>query len=260
MAQRLQNLSKIEAPFFYALLRKNTLLKNDLINTFQVRVSVDLNTEILPLLYDAALCDPKTIKQDLERRCKEKLVAEKTLKELNRYLEILQQYKTKAEDYYQKEYAAKVFLLLKSYVLDSRLSDIGQIFKNNRNNLDGLVNELTDKSFFESGHHQIDAKTAVRLAELLGFNIDLIDRVKKKTENIKTAEEVKNLAALNKADWRTILAKQPGVKDQGAEKEMLDIQASAMARKFEKEYPSVASFCCTSRAGSKNTLSKRDEN
>lgn len=247
VAQRLQELSKIAAPFFYALLRKNTLLKNDIINSFQARVAVDLNTEILPLLYDAALCDPKTIKKDVGEAVKEKLVSEKTMKELNSYQEILQQYKKRGEDYYQNEYAGKVFLLLKSYVLDSRLSEIGQIFKANRNNLSGLVKELTDKSFFESSNHSIDAKTAVKLAQLLGLNIELINRVKK-AENIKSEDEVKNLAALNKADWRAILVKQPGVKDQGAEKQMLDIQASALARNFEKQYPGVAFAAQVARA------------
>ncbi|KIO75805.1 hypothetical protein TH53_18480 [Pedobacter lusitanus] len=239
VAQRLQELAKIDAPFFYALLRKNTLLKNDLINSFQIRTAVDLHTELLPLLYDAALCDPKIIKQDITAAVKEKLIAEKVGKEAGRYQEILQQYKTRAEEYYQQEYAGKVFLLLKKYVLDSRLSEIGQIFKNNRNNLDGLISELTARSFFESSGHSIDAKTAIKLAELIGFNVNLIERVKK-AENINTPAAVKDLAALNKADWRAILAKQPGVKDQGAEKEMLDIQASALARKFEKEYPAVA--------------------
>lgn len=55
VAHRLQSVSKIDAAFFYALLRKNTLLKNDFRKVLNTRLSIDINTETLPLLYDTAL-------------------------------------------------------------------------------------------------------------------------------------------------------------------------------------------------------------
>ncbi|MEK7153370.1 MAG: hypothetical protein AAB834_05450, partial [Patescibacteria group bacterium] len=52
LAQRLEQLSHIEAPFFYALLRKNTLLKSDLGKPFQMRLFIDSNSDPKGVLYD----------------------------------------------------------------------------------------------------------------------------------------------------------------------------------------------------------------
>ncbi len=45
--------------FLLCPLRKNTLLKNDIATPYRFRLSIDINTEALPLLYDAALADEK---------------------------------------------------------------------------------------------------------------------------------------------------------------------------------------------------------
>ncbi|MBE7446238.1 MAG: hypothetical protein HS132_13670 [Planctomycetia bacterium] len=101
MAHRLSEASKIDAAFFYALLRKNTLLKNDFAKSFHARLMIDINTEIQPLLYDAALADPKTIQRDVEAAAKELIVSDNVAKEWKRNVELLQQYKKKAEEYYK---------------------------------------------------------------------------------------------------------------------------------------------------------------
>lgn len=65
VAHRLQTASEIEAAFFYALFRKNTLLKNDCSKAIRVRLRIGLETDILPLLYDTALTDAKVIDRDV---------------------------------------------------------------------------------------------------------------------------------------------------------------------------------------------------
>ena len=61
VAHRLQDESQIDPAFFYALLRKNTLLKTKLDRTLRVRLSIDIHTEIKPLLFDIVLTDPEII-------------------------------------------------------------------------------------------------------------------------------------------------------------------------------------------------------
>src|SRR5688500_1075526 len=51
VAHSLAALTKADADFFYALLRKNTLLKNDITKSFNVRFFIDLNTDFELLLF-----------------------------------------------------------------------------------------------------------------------------------------------------------------------------------------------------------------
>ena len=242
VAHRMSKASKIDAAFFYALLRKNTLLKNDFIKSFHARLIIDINTDIQTLLYDAALADPKTIQRDAETAVKEMIVSSKVAKECKRNAELLQQYKKKAEEYYKNEHPRKVLNIISRFVLENKIDEIGKIFQENKNDLNLFLQKITDASFFSSKEKTTQAKTSLALGELLGFD-DLIISQISESQKIKRPEDVKKLAKLNKAAWKDELTKAAGKIDLAGkplDKKMLDLHASSIVRKMEKTYPTMA--------------------
>jgi hypothetical protein len=242
VSHRLQAESKIDAAFFYALLRKNTLLKNDFVKSFQARLSISINNEILPLLYDAALADPKIIQVDVEAAITEMIVSAKVKSEWKRNVELLQKYKKDADAYYKNEHPRKVLNLISRFVLEDKVSEIGKLFQENKNDLNGFIKKVTDPSFFKSEETAKEAKTSLALGELLGFDGAIISQIKE-SQKIKKPEDVRKLAALNKAGWKELLTKSADKMDiagKPLDKNLIDLHASSLVRKMEKEFPSVA--------------------
>ena len=242
VSHRLQAESKIDAAFFYALLRKNTLLKNDFVKSFQTRLIIGINNEILPLLYDAALADPKVIQVDVDAAVTDMIVSAKVKSEWKRNVEQLNKYKKDAETYYKNEYPRKVLNLISRFVLEDKISEIGKLFQENKNDLNGFIKKVTDPSFFNSDETAKEAKTSLSLGELLGFDGAILSHVME-SQKIKKPEDVKKLAALNKAGWKELLTKSADKMDiagKPLDKKLVDLHASSLVRKMEKEFPSVA--------------------
>ena len=242
VAHRLGAESKIDAAFFYALLRKNTLLKNNFFKSFHVRLVIDINTEILPLLYDAALAVQKTIQRDVQAARKEMIVSARIAKEYTRYVEQLHQYRKRAEDYYKNEHPRKVLNIISRFVMEDKISEIGKLLQENKNNLKSFLKKVTDSSFFKSDEKAKEANASIALGELLGFDEAIISEVKK-SQNIRKPEDVRKLAALNKAGWKEVLTKSADkitIAGKTLDRKLIDLHASSLVRKMEKEYPTVA--------------------
>lgn len=238
VAQRLEAESKIEAAFFYALLRKNTLLKNDWSKSVRVRLRIDVDTAILPLLYDAALADTKIIQQDVAAAAKEMLVSDKIAKETKKYIEQLHRYAAKAKDYYENEYPKKALDIITHFVKDDKIGEMGKLIQENKNDLTGFLKKISEVSFFKSNGKATDAKVTAALGELLGFNAHIIDSVKTR-HNITKPEDIRQLAALNKADWKAALTVIQ-IEGKTLDEKIVDLHASSLVRKMEKAFPTVA--------------------
>jgi Tc toxin complex TcA C-terminal TcB-binding domain/Neuraminidase-like domain len=242
VSHRLQAESKIEAAFFYALLRKNTLLKNDFIKSFHARLAIGINTEILPLLYDAALVDPKAIQRDIEAAVKEMIVAQDVAKQGRKYIEQLQKYRKDAEEYYKNEHPKKEVNLISRFVLEDKVGEIERLFQENKNDLNGFIEKVTAPSFFKSEEKAEETKTVLALGELLGFDEAIISQIKE-AQKIKKPEDVKKLAALNKAGWEELLSKSAdkmSIAGKPLDKKLINLHASSIVRKMEMEFPTAA--------------------
>ena len=258
VAHRLNEASKIDAAFFYALLRKNTLLKNDFAKSFHARLLVDINTEILPLLYDAALADVKTMQHDVEAAAKEMIVPDRVAKEWKKNYELLLRYKQKAEEYYKNEHPRKVLNIISRFVLENKIDEIGILFQENKNDLNAFLQKITDDSFFSSEAKATHAKASLALGELLGFD-DLIISQISEAQKIKKPEDVKKLAKLNKAAWKeelTKLADKIDLAGKPLDKKLIDLHASSIVRKMEKAYPTMAFTAQLEREKKKNIILK----
>lgn len=259
VAHRLSVESKADADFFYALLRKNTLLKNDFAQLLQTRLIIDINSELLPILYQAALTDAKIVQRDTAAAVKELIVPAGVSKAWRKNVELLGQYRQRAEEYYKNEHPRKILQVVSNFVLENKLDEIGRIFQENKNDPKSLLKLLTDDSFFKTETKASDAKTSLALAELLGFDDTIISEVKK-LQKIKKPEDVRKLAGLNKADWKKVLTESAGKIEVGGKplnKKMIDFHASSLARKMEKEFPTAA-FSAQLEREKKSVLENQD--
>ncbi len=111
LAHRIEAETDIEPEFFYALLRKNTLLKNDALKPFQRRLTIDMGSDSQTLLYDAALVESSIIKKDIKAAVKEMIISPKLSKTWEGNVKLLMPYKKAAEEYYENEHPRKILKL-----------------------------------------------------------------------------------------------------------------------------------------------------
>ncbi|MCD9186655.1 MAG: hypothetical protein LUM44_09485 [Pyrinomonadaceae bacterium] len=241
-AHRLGIKARIDAAFFYALLRKNTLLRNDFTEWSRLRLSVDINTDLLPLLYEAALTREKDIERDILLAVKETIVPERLALEWQRYYGILKTFRQKAQEYYQNEHPQKVSEVISRFVTEGKPGRMTEIFQKHRNDLKGLVENIFDKSFFQNESNAESEKVSLLPAEIFGADDAIISFVRK-ARNIESPKDFRKLARLNKAEWKKLMlesAEEINVGGRPLNKKLIDFHAVSLAKKMESEFPSVA--------------------
>ncbi len=254
VAHRLQNLSKIDAAFFYALLRKNTLLHNNFSKDLSARLSIGIGTDDKTLLYDAALTDSTVIEADIKAAVDEKIVSPAEAEHVSRNIALLDQYKDDASGYYKNEHPQKVIDLLANFFKEGKLQEVQQLFAQNKNDLNSFFDKITDPSFYESEEKEQDAKTNVELGKIFGFGNTVIPQIAK-AKGIKHAGEARKLAKLNIAGWVEEITKvRPDLKDT----QMIKSYASAIVRKMEKEFPTAA-FAAQLERSEKSVLNNQEK-
>jgi hypothetical protein len=260
IAHRLAESSKAEPAFFYALLRKNTLLTNDLSRGLRARLFIDVNTAVEPLLFDAALLDPKTVERDVEAAAKENLIPAEAARNWKRNFELLRKFKSRAEEYYQSEYPRKVMTLLDNFAMTDKIAEIRRIAAENKSDLAGFLDKISSEAFLTKKPKTGDAKVSAALTNLLGFDAEIVAEVKK-AQKINKPQDIRKLAAMNKADWTKALAgatRKASAAGVSADPEVLEFHALSLARKMEAEFPSVA-FSAQLAREKKNFLGAQDE-
>ena len=242
VSHRLSAETQINPAFFYALFRKNTILKNDIANSYQVRLSIGIDSELKPLLYDIVRTDEKLIMRDIAAAVKERIVSDQIAKESKRSIEALKRYQKEADEYYTNEHPRKVVELVSRFVLENKISDLGQALRDNKNDLNAFVTTLTNGTFFSDETKATDAKATVILSNLLGFDNTILNYVKD-TQKITKPQDVKKLATLDKTGWRNVLTKSSekiNLAGEPLNKKLVEYHASSLMRKMEKEFPSTA--------------------
>jgi 5-hydroxyisourate hydrolase-like protein (transthyretin family) len=254
VAHRLYKLSKIDAEFFYALFRKNTLLHNDFAKNINARLSIGIGVDDQTLLYDAALTDGEKIEADIKTAVEEKIIAPAEAKNVKRNIEMLAQYKERASEYYKKEHPQKVISLLTDFFKEGKLQEIQQLFAENKNDLNSFFEKVTDPSFYATKEKEKNAKINIELGKIFGFGNEVILQIAK-SKGIKKPEDARKLAKLNKAEWVEEITKaRPDIKD----KKVINTYASAIVRKMEKEFPALA-FAAQLERAKKPLLRNQDK-
>lgn len=254
VAHRLQNLSKINPAFFYALFRKNTLLHNNFSKNLSARLSIGIEVDDQTLLYDAALVNHKKIEADIKVAVEEMSVSSTTTKNIKHNLEILSQYRNNAEEYYKNEHPKKAIHFLTNFFKEGKLQEIQDLFNENKNDLNSFFDKITDPSFYASKEKEKAAKTNIELGKFFGLGNEVIPQIAK-SKGIKKPEDARKLAKLNKAEWVEEITKaRPDIND----KQLISTYSSAIVRKMEKEFPTLA-FAAQLERTKKPVLKNQDK-
>jgi hypothetical protein len=255
VAHKLEAEAKIDAAFFYAMIRQNTLLKHEFSKPLQSRISVGLKDDPQILLYDAALLDPKTIQKDVAAAAKELVVQTKVAKEAKNHIESLQRYRKQAEAYYKEQQPKKIVEIISQFVLQGKIEEVGKLFKGNLNDMNVFFNKITDPGFFANDKEASDAKINMMLGKIFGFDKELITQIAK-SKKIKNSNDIKQLAKLNKKDWVSVFS---DIKmKERYDKNTISLLASNTVRKMEKEYPTMA-FAAQLERETKSIYTNKDK-
>ncbi len=242
VAHRLQGISKIDAAFFYGLLRKNTLLQLDITRPLHTLASIDIHSETKPLLYAAALVDEKKIQSDIKKAISEMIIPSRVGKELREILAQLNALREEALKYENQEKKRKLLNLISNFLWKDKLGEMTLLFEANKNDYSKFLDAVAAGDFFQSANDERQGRIAFALGEVLGFDEDIITNVKD-TQKIKKPQDVKKLAKLNRKEWKKVLtdsAKDIVTGGRNLDKKLIDFHASTLVRKMESKYPSVA--------------------
>lgn len=233
LAHRLAKLSEVDAPFFYALLRRNTLLANDPRTPLKARLRIDSNTDPEGLLYDTVLTDPKAIERDLSATVKAKVVGDATLGKLGSYLKMLERFRSKAESYQKEQREKQLIDLVTHFVVADKIGEAMELFNANRGDLPGVIKQISNVRFLGDKKEVEGLRTTLAIADIVGNDRPLIDAVAK-AHGVSKPEDVRKLARLNKREWETLLTTMK------VDKRVASVKASSLARNFERSYPTQA--------------------
>lgn len=242
LAQRLEQLSHIEAPFFYALLRKNTLLKSDPGKPFQMRLFIDSNSDPKGVLYDAALANPETMERDVKQAAKDLVVNHQIAETAPRSIKQLASFKKEAEAYNTEERTKNVIDLVTRFAVEDKIGEAAQLFRSNKADLSSVIKKVANIKFLGNNAKVRDLETSLALGELVGYDHSIITQVAK-AQNIKEPKNVKRLARLDKKAWQaelTASANKIAVGGRPINKRLVSLHASSLVRNMEKVFPSTA--------------------
>lgn len=239
VANKLENISKIAAPFFYALLRQNTLLKNTSTSKVTKPLFIDISSNMQSVFYLVVLTDPNVIEEELKRAVNELIVNEDVLKKIKANLQLLQRFTKEAESYFQNDLSKKAFDTVSGFINSRKLKEVEDLFEENKEDLAAFFEKLEDISFASEREDLKEDKIFSTLSGLFGIGPDIIPQLIK-SKKIKSPDDVKKLARLNKAEWVTELTKAKGKKLSKNDENSINLFASNIVRKMEKEFPTIA--------------------
>ena len=243
IAHRLSDRFKVSPEFFYALLRENTLLKVDITATFQTRFSITLKTPLQPLLYKIVLLNPEIVRKAIKQAIVHNVVPNRLAEQLDEILNLLSQYAEEAKAYYQNEEPRRILNLIEKNITSGKVEAVLKILQTDiRGNIPELLEQLTQASIFRDIDATDDARTKLQLGEILGFDEQIIEAVRT-LQGIEQPQDVRRLAALNRADWKAVLTESADRLNPGGtpiDKALIDLHASSLVRKMEVRFPTVA--------------------
>jgi len=243
ISHRLRDRSQIPPEFFYALLREDTLLKADIAATLQARFAITLKTPLQPLFYDVVLLDPATLLKSIKQAIAHNVVPNRLAQQLDEILKLLSQSIDEAKAYYQNEQPRRILNLIEKNITSGKIEAVLKILQTDiHGNIPGLLEQLTQVDVFRDADETTDARTKLYLGELFGFDEQIIEAVRN-LQGIEQPEDIRRLAALNRADWKAVLTESADRLNPGGRpinKALIDLHASSLVRKMEVRFPTVA--------------------
>jgi len=128
LAQRLEAASSVDAAFFYALLRQDTLFGRDP-SRLSLRFAVSLSTPVQPLFYDVVLLDAATVHAAVDTAIARRVVPASLAGELDAILATLRRSAPAARSYHDVEQPRRVIDAVAANVVAGRPEQVLQILQ-----------------------------------------------------------------------------------------------------------------------------------
>ena len=253
VAHRLSAAHRIQAPFFYALFVRQTLLRIGLEGAIGMRFAIDLSTELRTLYYDIVLLDEAVIRDAVAAAIDENVVPATLADELDRALEILSGSRDEAQRYVKDERPRALFARLETLlspevyqpVLEALareaprgqdvLADLPRLFER-------IADLVPQPQRADPDSDATLVLTHASLADVLSYDGEIIDRIRRH-QGIDRPDQVRQLARLSPAQWRRVLRESSGdlrISGRPLNPELIDLHGSALARRLEARYPTTA--------------------
>lgn len=240
VAHRVATETKLPDEYFYALLREDGLFGIGQDRPRAVLTPVDLTTYTRAVLYEAVLLNADAAKAALQRAVRKHLIDPGLARQAGDIHDRLQHWRDEALEYVQRALPRRILGVLDDLIADGKAPDLLAILgPQDIDDLPKLFKRLDAKGLFKAAARPV-AAGRLQLAELLGFNVGLIEEVTQSLD-ADTPDKVRKLAQLERKDWSELIER-GNVRMGGAVigLALARRQASVIVRRFEKRFPTAA--------------------
>jgi hypothetical protein len=242
VAHRVTDISGIRPEYFYALLREDGLFGVGPDRPRVIQLPVGLQTEPRTVLFEAVLLEPEQRHSAIRRALRKRLVEPRVEEEAKAADEALEWWRNDATWYIHDELPRTLLTLLEGLLESDAAPDLAAFAETlDIADLTSLYQRLDTNGFFKLGARQT-AETRLKLAELLGFNVGLVDEVTESLD-VRTPDDLHRLARLERKDWTKLIRRRDSRVRLGHQKidpSLARRQSSVIVRRFERAYPTVA--------------------
>ena len=240
VAHRVEAETKLPAEYFYALLQEDGLFGIGQDRPRAVLVPVDLGTDTHAVLYEAVLLAADAAKAALQRAVRKHLVDPSVLKQADEIHERLQHWRDEALSHVQQALPRRVLGMLDDLLSAGKAQDLLAVLgPHDIDDLPKLFERLDAQGVFAAAA-KLAAAARLQLADLLGFNVGLVEEV---TQGLgaDTPDQVRKLAQLERKDWSALIELgNVRMGGKAVDPKLARRQASVIVRRFEKRFPTAA--------------------
>lgn len=240
VAHRVEAETKLPAEYFYALLREDGLFGVGQDRPRAVLTPVELGTDTRAVLYEAVLLQTDAAKAAVERAVRRHLVDPGLLKRANEIHERLQHWRQEALAYVQLALPRRILDVVDDLLADGKAQDLLSVLgPHDIGELPQLFERLDAQGAFAAAAKPA-AAARLQLADLLGFNVGLVEEV---TQGLgaDAPEKVRKLAQLERKDWSELIERgNVRMGGKAVDPKLARRQASVIVRRFEKRFPTAA--------------------
>ncbi|TXH36055.1 MAG: hypothetical protein E6Q92_11570 [Burkholderiaceae bacterium] len=240
VAHRVEAETKLPAEYFYALLREDGLFGVGQDRPRAVLTPVELGTDTRAVLYEAVLLKADAAKAAVERAVRRHLVDPGLLKRANEIHERLQHWYKDALAYVQQALPRRILDVVDDLLVGGKAKDLLSVLgPHDVGDLPKLFERLDAQGVFAAAAKPA-AAARLQLADLLGFNVGLVEEV---TQGLgaDAPEKVRKLAQLERKDWSELIERgNVRMGGKAVDAKLARRQASVIVRRFEKRFPTAA--------------------
>lgn len=258
VAARLSAVSNITPEFFYALLRENTLLAVEPGALTRARFAITPADETLPLFYDIVLFARTALFDAVHGAVAHNTVKSALVDGLESIGAVLDSFRAAAEAYVKDQAPAQLRELIARNLVAGTHDEVLKILSEDAmGDIPGLIARLANVNVLKPETDAEGLHATMLLGEILGRDVKLVEAVKEE-HGIETPDGMRKLAGLNPTAWRTTLSAAAARTNVSVPEGVIAAQASLMARKLEREFPTAAFAAQLGRAAAAHGAAAND--